>query len=104
MTLTKRISEALARERNEPCEWMYISFCDEKFLGAVIIQAPGIATAILRCHQLGINPGGQALAVSLDPDLLPPPEARERLLTKEEVIRYMGPVHRVDSAMNPVTE
>lgn len=92
----------LEEERSNPPCWWYISFCGEHFLGAVIVFAPGIGTVCLRCSELGINPGGEALGMEIPDGGLPSVEWRERLLSKEEVERCIGPVQRVDSDGNEV--
>lgn len=99
------ITNALRRERAEPCRWWYISFCEDRFLGAAIVQARGMAHAILRCHRLGINPGGEALGWPIPENQLPPPaEARDRLLSKTDLKRLYGEIERIDSLGRKVAE
>lgn len=56
-------SEAL-KEEGRPEWWWWLSFADPskpkgtQFLGALVIKAPGMATALLRAHRNGTNPGG----------------------------------------------
>lgn len=48
--------------------------------------------AVRRCHELGVNPGGQVVGWPFEGDL-PPEELRERLLTKDDLIAaglYVG--------------
>jgi len=72
-----------------PARWFYLSFADDErggFLGGIYIEANGPLTASRRAHMLSINPGGQVLTVEMPSGYpLPPPEYRERLLTKAEI-------------------
>jgi hypothetical protein len=62
----------------------YISFSDESgFLGGVFLDERGSARAVALAWQLGVNPGGAALAFELP--ALPAPEWCDRLLSKAEV-------------------
>jgi hypothetical protein len=82
--------------------WWWLSFCDgsrppgSQFLGVCIVDAPApspddegraaLATAIVRAHALGINPGGEVQASWLCP-LSEPRLQREwthRLLSRAE--------------------
>jgi hypothetical protein len=80
------ILEALLEEEagGEKRPW-YLSFAtDDEFLGGCVVEAYGIATAIVRTHVLGINPGGEVMGVPVpeeDRDRLP----HDRLLTREEI-------------------
>jgi hypothetical protein len=96
-----KLLAALDREKPEPCRWWYLSFADQKFRGAALVLAPGIIHAVLRCHQLGINPGGEVLGMIVPEDELPPCEARERLLTKAELKHFFGRIQRINSAGEP---
>lgn len=98
----EQFQAALARERSLPCRWWYLSFCDGEFLGAAIVLASGMAHAVARCHQLGINPGGQVLGLPLPEP--PPRGARDRLLDKKGVERLFGPMQRIDSNGEAVEE
>ena len=85
----ERKRQLLAAEKSQPADWWYLSFADEGgFLGACVLRAPGMATAIQRSHQLGINPGGQVAGFDLGPEL-PPAVAgigiTDRLLSKAEL-------------------
>lgn len=62
-----------------------MSFATEDgWLGAIVIETPGDElTALSKAHTLGINPGGEVLAVPFDPDSPATPVAeqyRHRLL------------------------
>jgi len=86
----------LAREElvSSPQALFYISYVDEDFLGGVFVggvfvEGHGPITANMRAQQLGINPGGEALIVRIpDGTPLPPPEMRDRLLTREELAAF----------------
>lgn len=56
-------------------------------------------------HALGINPGGEALTLALDKerDPLPPPEMREKLLSKADMESWT-PLLRLDSNLREVQE
>ena len=82
----KRTARIIEQERKGKETWLYISFADESgFRGAVITQAYGVVDASLKCHRLGINPGGEMAVWDIDEDKLPPPECRDTLLTKKQV-------------------
>ncbi len=58
-------------------------------------DAKGIShtLAVVRAHDLGINPGGSVAGFVLSDDELPAPELRERLLSKDDLIEaglYVG--------------
>ena len=81
-----RTQELLLEEANEPLRWWYLSFADKKFIGAVVIQARGIISARIGCARLGINPGGQLVAIPIpDECTLPNPLDCNRLLSEDEV-------------------
>jgi hypothetical protein len=66
---------------------LYLSFADKTgFLGGAFIPQTDIIEATHEAWQLGINPGGEVLAVG--PIMLPPPEWVGRLLTKEEIAEF----------------
>lgn len=76
-------------------DWFYLSFADgelptgSQFLGGAYINAPDLATAVTRAHQLGINPGGEVQLHGPIPEAElaanVPEEDRERLLTAAEI-------------------
>jgi hypothetical protein len=72
-----------------PDSWWWLSFADgsrpkgHQFIGVVIVQGDSLGWAVLRAHQLGINPGGEVQAVPLTRKV-PSTEWRERLLTFDE--------------------
>jgi len=85
----ERAHELLYKERQTgSAQWMYLSFADEslkRFNGAVVVKAYGILDAVSICHSLGISPGGQVVGGPLPDELLPGPDYRNRLLSKEDV-------------------
>lgn len=87
-------NEKLNEELNESvvkCLWM--SFCDpdkpkgKQFLGVVITNAIGIASAVDKAHRLGINPGGEILSYETDPGNINPNHF-DRLLSAQELEEY----------------
>jgi hypothetical protein len=85
-----RVAELLAEESREPMRWWYLSFADDVFLGAAVVEARGMTGAVMRAHALGINPGGQVAFCEVPPgceDNLP----HDRLLSKAE----LGPAVRL---------
>lgn len=83
---TQRLNKLLAYEGRNPLSWWYLSYADEKFNGAVVIQAHGPTEAAYLSNYRKINPGGEILILSIPEDAIPPEEYRNRLLTKEEVM------------------
>jgi hypothetical protein len=48
----------------------YLSFAtDAGFLGACVVEARTVAHAARRCHELGINPGGEVLGAPIPNEL-----------------------------------
>lgn len=77
----------LEEELNKPLQWFYLSFADDSgFRGAVIVEARGITSALLRCNVLGVNPHGQVMGLAIGewPSHLST-EIRERVLSKDEL-------------------
>jgi hypothetical protein len=83
----RRIAEVVHGELSEPELWHYVSFADALFRGVVIIKAHGIADAVMKCHLLDINPGGEVMCIAIPDEIVAqiPKESRNRLLTREEV-------------------
>ena len=91
--LDQRTKQLLAAESREPEQFFYLSFAEPKpphgrgFLGACIVRAYGILTAVDRAWNLGINPGGEVLCMPVshcNPELL------DRLLTRKEAEEFCG--------------
>lgn len=85
----QRVAEVLRSELQQPEVWQYVSFADEVFRGVVIIKAHGITDAVTKIHALNINPGGQVICLPMPNEMLAQVHEsdRERLLTKEDVLR-----------------
>jgi hypothetical protein len=86
----RHIEEALVSEIGQPEQWWWLSFADgrlpagSQFLGVAIVKAPGLSWATRRTHELGINPGGEVVALQF-PDWASPPDGfTDRLLTRAE--------------------
>ena len=91
-----RVSTLQTEEILQPETYWYMSFADEKedkFNGACVVKARGVLDAIQTAHRLGINPGGQVLAMEVPADVCPPPPACVGVLmrTEEEVERLCTP-------------
>ncbi len=87
-----RKAEALARERKQPESLFYLSFASGTgFLGAAVVRAHAILTAVQRCDELGINPGGEVACwpISKRDGRRVALDLRDRLLTAEEVIERL---------------
>lgn len=81
-----RTKEVLLQENEESLRYFYGSFAGEAFKGAVITQAHGVVDFGIRCHHMGINPGGELLCVEMPQDQIPAEKYLNRLLNKEEVL------------------
>jgi hypothetical protein len=70
----------------------WLSFVDEeadKSLGVILVKASSFIQAVLKTHQLRINPGGQVLGYEVpedDTETLKIPH--NRLLQQEELAKY----------------
>lgn len=78
----------------------YLSFAGEEgWRGAVVLEADTLNEAITLSHRNGINPGGdvKSFEIPLDHPLVEqfPDECRNRLLTKEDLEKFWGPVQDV---------
>ena len=76
---------ALEELTTQPRGLWWLSFAtEERFLGACVVEAYGIITAVLETHRLKINPGGSVAAWSLpsEPDLS---RWANQLLTRRDV-------------------
>jgi hypothetical protein len=97
--LARRKRELIAEESKKPHGWWYLSFADDTgVLGAAIVLGQGPVTAIDRAFRLGLNPGDCEIAcLSLDADNVArtPAKARERFLSKEDLVRLLGPIELV---------
>jgi hypothetical protein len=91
-----RLAELFAKEAHQPLVLWYLSFADEEgWLGACIVEARGLASALQRCNLLHINPHGEVRAVPVPAGVDTPLEYRDRLLSKEDLERcYKEPIMR----------
>jgi hypothetical protein len=86
------IARALADEVGKPERWFWLSFVDDekpvgsKFIGACMVKARGMATAIREAHRQGCNPGGEVSVTEVPEDRYPKPPWVNRLLTKAEAL------------------
>jgi hypothetical protein len=66
--------------------WWWLSFAsEERFLGAVIVQARSFAEARTVAKIRGVNPGGEALVLPVPSEASgPPPGYADRLLSKTD--------------------
>lgn len=86
------MDKSAAHERSsKPLGWYWLSFVEpsaadgQRFLGVAIVEGHGVSSAAIRAHDLEINPGGEVQAVELIGNDIPPPEMRNRLLSREEL-------------------
>jgi hypothetical protein len=83
-----RRARLLAEERRHSLGWFYLSFATgHEFLGAAIVWAHGLLTAVERASDLGINPGGEVMCCPIPRKNLRrvPADLRNRLLSETEV-------------------
>lgn len=72
-------------------KYIYMSFVKNKiFVGAVIIKGADAKAALEEASNKGLNPGGQAAFAQIEKEL--PEEAINRLLSREELEQFFGPV------------
>lgn len=70
--------------------WIWASFCDpdlpegSQFLGVVIAPGTDMRAFTNALSLLGLDPGGDMVAIHIPPEHLPPEEYRMRLLNREE--------------------
>lgn len=85
--------------------WWWLSFCDARlpkglqFLGVALVEVASMDQVVPEAWRLGINPGGEVQFLQLPSGVEPPPEFRNRLLTKAEAERLdatMGAQKRAD--------
>ncbi len=89
--LSKRYSELIKEESSLESRQLWLSFCDtdkpkgDQFLGVIVIESCGLATAIQKLWEMGINPGGQVLCYETSGVL---PDHMGRLLSKDQLRSY----------------
>lgn len=99
MTWDEHIAELCQQELNNPPGVYYLSFAgDEGFRGAAMVEAFGATTAIINCHLLGINPGGEVAVMKCPKPVLP--ELMNRLLSREELADAFGPLAQIPRVQN----
>lgn len=88
-----QMAQHLAQEAAEgQLAWWWLSFADgdrpkgEQFLGVAIVQSFGFGGALAETHRRKCNPGGEVDGSQLPDWVVPPPEYRNRLLTREEAL------------------
>lgn len=87
-----RVAKILAEELERPKRWHYFSFAAEKFYGGLIIECHGLTDGIMKAHRMGVNPGGEVIAVPVPAGQLPPAKYRNRLLSKSDILEFAGAV------------
>jgi hypothetical protein len=90
-------AKLLAQERRRPGQWHWLSFANKRgFLGAAVVWARGIETAVQRARDLRISRGFRGnVEVFCEP--IPasiirthvPPDLRNRLLAEGEVLQRL---------------
>ncbi len=69
----------------------WLSFCDPdrpkgtQFLGACMVWAISPVSAVIRCHALGINPGGEIQLTECNTDPTPFEPWIDRLMSRAEI-------------------
>ena len=72
---------------NPPAQW-WMSFCDpdkpkgQRFIGVVVVEAPGFAHAHQKTWALGVNPGGEVQGAQIEGF---PAEYLDKLLSRVEL-------------------
>lgn len=82
------VKEMMRQDMSTEPQWLWLSFRDvdaNKSLGVAIVEGGGIMEATLNARRHDCNPGGEVLGYVLDPEHLPAPELRNRLLSEEEL-------------------
>lgn len=78
----------------------YLSFTsDDGWLGCVHIEADSFIEATMKCHLLGINPGGEVIGFELPESIFATPQGQkilqvlDQLITsKQELEQLFGPL------------
>lgn len=69
--------------------WWQLSFTgDDGWLGGLLIEAPSLASAVMRSHAIGCNPGGEILAIGFRARSVPDGYA-DRLITDRAEVENM---------------
>jgi hypothetical protein len=105
-TLTRALTPAEIEERRKelravelltaPRTVWYVSFAKDKdeggWQGGAFVMAHGVTTALDRCNELGINPGGSVMALEAPEPVFP--ELMDRLLNIGELVAAFGKLTR----------
>ena len=89
----KRIKDALKAEEENDEHFWWLSFADgtkpkgTQNLGVVITKAKGMAHAIAKSHELGLNPGGGIQACTFSHKLIEGKDCCDKLLTRDDLRR-----------------
>ena len=69
-------------------KYWYMSFVDDKFLGALIIKAKTAREAVVISHQKKLNPGGEIMIVEIEEEFVDriPSDWFGRLIAKDELV------------------
>ena len=85
--------------------WFWLSFADpdkpkgEQYLGVVIVQGINPRDAHMRSHELGLNPGGEMIAMRMDHE--PDEQYVNRILTEAEARELGDAVTRTPKGLRP---
>jgi hypothetical protein len=93
--IVERAAKLILEERRAGVQkWFYMSYAKEAaqggFQGGIYTFAHGPVEAMTRAGILGVSPGGEVACVECPVEHLPPPEFRERLLSKAELEAATG--------------
>lgn len=89
-TIINRYIQLQIEESKEPQKQMWCSMADasqpkgSQFLGAVVVEARGVATATHELNQRRLNLGGEILFVEIPADRRIPDEWMYRVMDKQE--------------------
>lgn len=87
--LERRRADLLEAELKQPLTTWWLSFADDArggSLGVCLVEARGLLTAVMRTHQIGINPGGQVMGFEIPEDSEEHALPRDRLLKADELM------------------
>ena len=79
--------------------YWWLSFADgkrpegEHFLSVAIVDSTGFLPAVMKTHDLKINPGGSCKGIEIPTTMTVPEEFQNRLITRrqvDEVAKFLG--------------
>lgn len=84
----------------------YLSFATDEdgFMGGVYTEADDMEAAVIKCHTLGINPGGEVLGFEAPPTIPLKPEYMDRLLDRAGVEAAVGDKPGTSKKLKELTE